>query len=385
MGVLWSVRFPDPILFLIMGMRSLEGFVIPVLVADRVASSLNISNYSHLERNPCVGNNTENEDLVRATSAHWTMAYWLASSLPGAVTAILIGGWSDRVGRRLPILLSVGGYMVSALCTLSVAYWKLPLPVLIAGVLVEGLFGGYPTILLAVYAYTSDISRPVRRTSRLMLLTALEFLGSGSMQIVAGFMLKSHGVFATECIVLAGHSVNFLYTGLFLASSKDKRDLPPSSPSASAPSVQEDTLVANSTVHEKTPTEDKSSYFYSIKKTYRLILRPWRNRFQFVLILVSFEILVFNFIGPNGVVSLYIMGHPLCWSSSTMGYFTASRFAAMILSSLIFAPVIQILKIPDRYIVQISILGMVAFYGTIGISDKTYKMFIGEACLEVEK
>ena len=371
MGLLWSLQFPDIILLIIMGMASLEGFAVPVLIADRVAINLNISNFSHLESHPCVNNNTHDEKLIQASAADWSMAYWLASSLPGVFTTLIIGGWSDRVGRRFPILLALGGYAFCAGCTLAVAYWELSLAVLIAGAAVEGLFGGYPTILLAVYAYTSDISKQEHRTVRLMLLMTVELVGGAGMQILGGYMLKARGVFPTECIVLGGHCLNLLYTGFLLAESRGKG-------SSIAGQHGADSSGEPKTPHQIDTVQNTSSYLYNIKKTYQLVLSPWPYRKQFVIIIIAFQIIVFNLSGADGLVSLYVMERPLCWASTITGYFFAARSAAMLLGVAVFAPLVKRLNIPDRYLVQAGILGIVLCFGIITISDKTYKMFAGK-------
>ena len=441
MGVIRGLQFAEPIVLLMMGMRSLEAFVIPVLVADRVASSLNISDYTNLERHPCLKNNTDSEALIQAKSAHWMMAYWLMSSLPGALTALLIGGWSDRVGRRLPIMLALLGFAASAGVTMIVAHWKLPLTVLIAGASIEGLLGGYPTVLLASYAHASDVSSSSKRTSRLIILNAMECVGSGSMQLIGGTMLKHHGVLLTECIVLGGHFLNLLYTGVFLASSTgpqqqqqtqtevvvvvkpdnttaqhlanstepqhltnstEPQDLinctePQQLDGSIEPQQQPQTEVMlavkpdNPTIQQTPPAQvpiaygpegpDKISpisYLQSVWKTFALLLKPWKHRREFVLLLVVFQCLVFMFIGPNGLIVLYGMHQPLCWTSVMTGYFVSSRFAAMVISCLCLAPLIYWFKIPDRLVVQLSVFGMTGFFGAMALARHTSIMFIGE-------
>ena len=383
-GIFRSLPYGDPILLLLMGMRSLESIVIPELLADRVASQLHMANYSHLERLPCQGNSTASEAMVQSEASRWAMGYWLASSLPGAFTAILIGGWSDRVGRRLPILLALTGYAVEAATAMMTQYFSLPLEVLIAGSAVEGICGSYPTVLLAVYAHTADFSTPQQRTPRLLVLALLEYGGVAVCALVSGIMLKKYGVFWTECLVLGGHIVSILYTLLLLEDSRGSTSAKPEHNVAAVsrhrqPHVQakypETGLVA---VTSRTAPDEKASYWYSVKKTFRLLLRPWERRRELIVLLFCFQLIVMNFLGISDVQALYTMHRPLCWPSTTMGYFNASRYACLIFSVGVMSRVIRRYQPPDRIVVQVSILGIIGYFATIACAWKTYTMFIGK-------
>ena len=374
MGVLWKLNFADPVLMLLMAMRAVESVVIPILISDRVAQDLGIANYTHMETTPCVIRNSTDEQLVQSAASQWAMAYWLASSLPGALTAVLIGGWSDRIGRRTPMLLALTGYAIEAMFAMATVHWNLHLAYLIAGSVIEGICGSYPTVLLAVYAHASDSSEPRKRTSRLLLLSLLEFFGVGVFNLVAGELLKYYGVFTTECTVLGGHLIGILYAGFLLADTRGKHGEDPLT--EHRPSIQDSSKDSDSIT---TATgRDVRSYSHSVLKTFRLVLRPWPKRRQLLILLFCFELVVMNFLGISDVTVLYTEHTPLCWPSTRIGYFNAIKYGCLVIAQAIVSPLILRVQPPDRYVAQVALLAVIAYFVVCAFSHTTLQMYLGK-------
>ena len=80
----------------------------------------------------------------------------MISTFPSIVITLLMGGWTDKVGRRPALILPVVGTALDAGVVLIVMYAKLPIYFLFVGALIHGLFGCYTTILFASMSYIVD-------------------------------------------------------------------------------------------------------------------------------------------------------------------------------------------------------------------------------------
>jgi len=64
---------------------------------------------SHLSDYP------DKEDDVQATAANYLMYYKLIVNLPALLLLLFCGAWSDRVGRKLPVILSSFGTVIAVI------------------------------------------------------------------------------------------------------------------------------------------------------------------------------------------------------------------------------------------------------------------------------
>jgi len=80
---------------------------------------------SHLSEYP------DQEDDVQSTAASYLMYYKLIINLPAVLLLLFCGAWSDRVGRKLPVILSAFGtviavifFMISRVTVMSSSVWS---------------------------------------------------------------------------------------------------------------------------------------------------------------------------------------------------------------------------------------------------------------------
>lgn len=92
--------------------------------------------------------------------------------IPALVSTILLGSWGDKVGRKIPILISSFGITIFVGCYLLVVIFSLPLHFLFVGHVLSGILGNYGNILGCAFSYLSDITTPKQRTLRIAILEA---------------------------------------------------------------------------------------------------------------------------------------------------------------------------------------------------------------------
>ena len=381
-----------------MSMKNIESFVIPVILADRVADSypgFNYTGHASLQRHPCEDENGTTRDpildSIQAEASHWAMIYWLTAALPGAMIAIFLGGWSDRIGRRLLMGIASFGYVFESSVAMAVVYWKLPLWVLVLGSTVEGLTGSFPAILLAVYSYASDRSEVKSRTVRLVLLEMAMFIGSGLGNISGGLVLKNFGPIAAEGIVCGGHCLNIAYIALVLSESREDERGEKSESSATAerrplleaqrmknPLQQSVSLETSVDFQPSQPIASKTTLFLdSLKTTFGLVFRSSPIRSRLLVILLSFELLVMNYLGTSDFLVLYTMHKPLCWTTDFYGYFMALRYGALAGSLVLFTTVSHFWQPSDRRVVQVAVFAVICYMTTMAMASADWIMYLG--------
>ena len=89
------------------------------------------------------------------------------TGVPALVSGLLIGSWSDKVGRKPAICLPCFGAAVDMSVTLLVVHFDLPLYVLFAGSIFNGITGYFPAIILATMAFIADTTEESQRATRL--------------------------------------------------------------------------------------------------------------------------------------------------------------------------------------------------------------------------
>lgn len=116
---------------------------------------------SHLSEYP------DQEDDVQVTAASYLMYYKLVINLPAILLLMFCGAWSDRVGRKLPVILSSFGTVVAVIffmisrvtvlmmmmmmmCRVTVK-WTLFLCFVFLGAAVRGMFGKSTVMTMAMH------------------------------------------------------------------------------------------------------------------------------------------------------------------------------------------------------------------------------------------
>ena len=173
--------------------------------------------HSHYSSSLCgsIDNNRmfrKEEKLVQGETSEWMLYQSLCITLPSAVTTLLFGSWSDRVGRKyIMILPLIGGALESAGMVANAYYFKASVPFIFIGNSLAGLFGSYATVLLSVFAYMSDITVKEKRTLRIGILEAMTFLGGFLGEFIGGVLLDHSGFVATYSLTLSIQSLTLLY------------------------------------------------------------------------------------------------------------------------------------------------------------------------------
>ena len=105
---------------------------------------------SHLSEYP------DQEDDLQSTAANYLMYYKLIINLPALLLLLFCGAWSDRVGRKLPVILSSFGTVIAVIFFMIsrvTVRWTTFLCLVFIGAAVRGMFGKSTVMTMAMHRY----------------------------------------------------------------------------------------------------------------------------------------------------------------------------------------------------------------------------------------
>ncbi|KAH3886626.1 proton-coupled folate transporter-like [Dreissena polymorpha] len=275
------------------------------------------------------------EDDVQKQATSYIIFHKCLSNFPALILGLFCGAWSDKYGRKLPMVLPSIGTTFAILLYMS-ANMSPPSSVafFLSGSLIQGCFGKTSMISMAVHSYVVDITCPRSRTNKLGVLASMQFLGLFLGSLIAGLLLDNTDVLTTYC---TASFLNALVVVLTLA-------------------IVKETVAANEgteifpckTIFK--PENFKSSLMVLVKKR-DFNLRRIICALLFVLVLHQT-----CRTGLTDVTLLYTELPPLSWPTSWFGYLAAADNAAMGIVLLIVLPIMSnVMKLSDSFISMIGL------------------------------
>lgn len=178
------------------------------------------------------------EELKQIQSLVATVVAWkfpLQTAIP-AVMVLFVGAWSDKYKKRkICILFPFLGEIICNIGLLFATYFFKELS-LTGTALIEALpaafTGSYIIIFMGMYSFMSDRTTIENRTFRLGLVTICVTAGTPTGTALSGIFLRVMGYYGVFALLLALHTLSFLY-GLFRLEDILPVDEPKTSPDQS--------------------------------------------------------------------------------------------------------------------------------------------------------
>ena len=155
----------------------------------------------------------EQENAVQKSSSQWIFYNTVAYSVPSIVSSLLLGSWSDKFGRKVAILLPLVGLGIEAISAMvNVHFYDASPAYLLYGNILSGMFGGFSTILMALFSYIADITKDkTNRTLRIGLLESMTFVGGATGELISGVLIEKHGFMAPYIMILSLIALTIFY------------------------------------------------------------------------------------------------------------------------------------------------------------------------------
>ncbi|XP_045206304.2 proton-coupled folate transporter-like [Mercenaria mercenaria] len=308
-----------------------------------------------LEQNPVI----ENE--VREYAGFYFILYRLFLNIPAIFSGLFCGAWSDRKGRKIPMLFPCVGIILSAMCFIISLYMG-PLAVWVAllGTLIQSVSGNTPVFAMTVNSYIASGSDNDQRTKQISMLYAMSSFGMSFGAFLAGLLkwelLISYG------IVIGFQCLTAFVIILFLRETGNN--------------------PKNGYTEHKSETETNgitcSNLSSGIKSYISLLTEKGTNSVQTVVIVQLCLTFIYgcDINGVEDVLLMYVTARPFNWSKSWYSYYVSIRHISTGFVLLVLLPFLSnVLKLSDCTVISLGLLCNVSRYVGTGLSNKSWMIY----------
>lgn len=288
------------------------------------------------------------EKEVQTDASYVQLGIVMFSALPSIIITLFMGGWTDKVGRRPALILPTLGSALEAVVVLLVMYLKWPIYCLFIGGFLHGICGYYTTIILACMSYVADTTEESRIALRLGIIELIVFLGGMVAQLTSGLLIEKLGFITPYWIIFGCHMAAVLYAIFFVPESRAKS------------------------------SENPGRLFslQNLKSSWKVYGKATGSKKRNLVVLTFCNgVLAIAVMGINGVVNLYTLHSPLCFSPTLVGYFLAFR---QFMHGVGGVTAIKVLGmcLPDAVVSRIAILSYTGFLIFLGFSTNEFMVFM---------
>lgn len=298
------------------------------------------------------------EDLVQPAAAFYIMLHRITLYAPAIFLGLFFGAWSDKFGRKIPIIFPSMGSVIGVVFYISSMIerrWSILL--IIVGGVFQGALGKSSVVTMAVHSYAADITEKEQRTKKMGKILSMNFFGLFAGSLLSGLLADWVGIEVMFCVVSLFHATAILTAVFFLAE----------------------------TVHYVKETKDKtfecSSFFNlaNVKDSLMVIFRKREDGARSIVITI-FLISILQITCKTGEMDttvLFVQHRPLSWSKSGYGYLLSIDYAVMGVCLFFILPLLSnVLKIPDTTIIIAAIFCKVARLVWAAFLNKSWMMYV---------
>ena len=219
---------------------------------------------------------------------------------------------------------------------------------------VDGLSGSFCTLFLAAFAYTADLTPPDKpRTFGIALAEFSLNIANVASELSVGFLLQNFG---------------FFYGSLF--------------PTAFVACA---VLIAYFALPETVPASQRSrscrlnpvKYFKNVSSFY-LTEGSRRQRAKFCLLLLVLFLYLGSSMDHEGILTLYQLNLPFCWSAQQVGVYAAVEEAITAVLSLVAVHVLQ-KWLSDPVLLLLGMASTATEYVVEGLATTSFMLWAGKA------
>ncbi|XP_064622693.1 lysosomal proton-coupled steroid conjugate and bile acid symporter SLC46A3-like [Lineus longissimus] len=257
---------------------------------------------------------------AQAESAQWNMYLQLCSSIIAIFTTVIYGSLSDARGRKIVLIGPCLARLLKYIIDSVVIYYNLPLYLLLIGCTLDGLSGGFTTVLMGVFSYIADTTSKKQRSFRIAVLEGCMCISMALAELGMGYFIKATGYLYPYMTCTGIMGLTVVYVVFF---------------------------VPETIVPDKAKT-------VSIKRSFRNIYHVYtftENKRHIKLFLLCLMIFAFLFsFGGKSMQTLFVMNAPLCWGPVLIGIYSATSGMVLQIPGLIGLKLLKCLKVREIWI-----------------------------------
>ncbi|RUS79890.1 hypothetical protein EGW08_012368, partial [Elysia chlorotica] len=252
-----------------------------------------------VSKDPCFRGNHSDSPFkamlmeAQSKSAHFSVLTTAVSLVPSFFVNLLLGAYSDQLGRRLIFITALSGNVARAGIVTAVAYWGMDVNYVLVGYTVFGLTGDYVALAMAIFIYTADNTTKGKDRSFLMVAAhAMNFLFVNMSQFTSGYFIESTGYVWPMFTGFAGMALSLILVILFLPETLHKTKAKTVSPWHAVKGI--------------------FSFYFEQPAN------PIYKRKDFILMGLVF--MVYDASIAYGITIIFLMNEPFCWGAKHIGY-----------------------------------------------------------------
>lgn len=333
---------------------------------------------------------TDENKIVQTRTSYWLIALNLALTVPSVLSTLVIGAWTDKVGRRVAMVLPSVGAALNGVCLiLSAIYLELSIGIMVLGSVLLGLLGAYATIIAAVFSYLGDITKERTRTRRFGFLEAMTFAGSFVGLLTCGLIIDNLGYVAVFIVYISCNAVVVLYVLLWLIESSSYVASQGSyTTKATNDALQSGETEPSGTDEVVPKLEEERGWsckrscvqlcqLQSIGKSFLTVgrQRPNKQRVQLILLLCCLFTFQLVGTGENDTTVLYLKKAPLSFTSSQISYYSGCKSGLQGLMLLTAMPLLHLCGVHDCFIALGALCFRMSGYVVFGLARTLWQVF----------
>jgi len=156
-------------------------------------------------------------EVVQKASSHLILLSTVSLVIPSLLVAIYLGSWSDRFGRKWPILFPpLGGCLACIVYIVIAVFSEAPVALICVASFLSGLTGGFVSCIMSCMTYVASVSSQKNRTIRISRLEAMISLGGTVGPFISGSMLEITGHAYAFLFMMGCYATSCLYVIFFV-------------------------------------------------------------------------------------------------------------------------------------------------------------------------
>ncbi|ROT69738.1 Proton-coupled folate transporter [Penaeus vannamei] len=299
----------------------------------------------------------------------------IMSAIP-LIFVLFMGAWSDKYGRKIPLLWTLIGHVLHAggylLCNWQTSW---PVEVIYFVTFLEALGGANVGLLSTVTSYVSDICSENTRTSRVSTAHSLWYLGGPVGTLVGALVIKDSGYNLALLLVLLAYLSAVLYVVFVIKESH-------------GPFAKTASQAHGSAKQEPSPDSKEvsklrmASDFFNWRRVVESFKTAFRQR-EGNTRMVIMAMLLSNMLRriARGFFMYMFVRRVLSWKATDYGYWVTYRNLLAAIGSLFLVPILtKMLSATDASLAAVgalSTLGEYTCYSLVSGVAQTFLMWLG--------
>ncbi|KAG1668723.1 Proton-coupled folate transporter [Nymphon striatum] len=297
---------------------------------------------------------------LRIESQKLANTYLLANQFvlatPGIFLAILTGPWSEKYGRRAPIIIPLIGDLIRYVLLTMMAHFKeLPPYFFICATIPDGILGGF-IHMMTLFSYVADVTPKEDMTVKYVFIYGVCFLANPLGKWMGGFIYQKYGLVTIYIIASTSTFCALLYSIFFV---KETRGL-------------ESNLTMCEYIRE----------FFRLKSVKECLgvmtkRRESNGRRRLFITLFTFSAFMFYSVLEGGTLFMYTQVL-FDWSNYTYAMFLSLVNLASMINNALTGPILSgVIGISDYPLGMTSCISVVGSLITMSLATKPWIFYLG--------